>query len=153
MKKYMLFFYYLFVCLITPLFAFEKIEKKSSTKDGYTIELWQIDKEEQPDSYEFYTGLISNNSKEKFIWCFNTLNKAIEKFEDLKDVEVEGEGIDDDEAVGLAFLVLLGNISLKDAKQFVLENKTNIDRRKTWRKKSLEAEIKNGITIFWMKED
>lgn len=70
------------------LFAFEGLSKRAQTADGYNIRLYQIDKNEHPQYYEYYVQLTSNNSEEYFTWCFDNLAEAMEHFNWLKDSKV-----------------------------------------------------------------
>lgn len=63
--------------------------KSSSTKDGYNIDLYQIDISKYPDSYEYYVRLTCNNSKEYFIWCFYKLNDANNFFYKFQKIEID----------------------------------------------------------------
>ena len=115
------------LCFISfSIFSFEGINKKSSTKDGYSFRLYQIDKSEHPNSFEFYVELTSNNSEEYFVWCFDELNKAMTHFKWLETIEVEYE------------IELFGSW-------------VSVDKRKSWRKYSNEAEVKNDTYIlYWI---
>lgn len=78
----------LMAILTVSSFAFEGFSKESSTEDGYPIKLYQIDKSEHPDSYEFYVRLFSHDSEEVFTWCFNKIADTMEHFKWLETIEV-----------------------------------------------------------------
>ena len=103
--------------LVSGLFAFEGISKKSYTKDGYSFRLYQIDKSEHPKSYEFYVQLTSNNSEEYFTWCFDNLADAMEHFKWLETIDVVKTKQQRENAEAAAAAVLFGLISLDDAKK------------------------------------
>ena len=80
---------FILILISASLFAFEGIEKKANTKDGYNFKLYQVDKTEKPKCYEYYVQLTSDDSEEYFIWCFDKLNEAMEHFKwqkyDIRD--------------------------------------------------------------------
>ena len=77
------------LCFISfQIFSFEGINKETTTKDGYSFRLYQIDKSEHPNGYEFYVKLTSNDSEEYFVWCFDKLNEAMTHFKWLETIEV-----------------------------------------------------------------
>lgn len=78
------------LCFISfSIFSFEGIDKKSTTKDGYDFRLYQIDKSEYSNCFEFYIILTSDNTQKHFVWCYDSLIKATTHFKWLETIDVE----------------------------------------------------------------
>lgn len=120
-------FFLLTILLYLPfsLFAFEGLSKRSQTADGYNIRLYQIDKIEHPQSYEYYVQLTSNNSEEYFTWCFDNLAETMEHFNWLKDIKV------------------VYTYTLYDT-PFTADN------RKIWRQYAWEADTSGTYINYWI---
>ncbi len=141
--------------LVSGLFAFEGISKKSYTKDGYGFQLYQIDKSENPDWYEFYVCLTSNNSEEYFTWCFNDLADAMEHFKWLETIEVVKTEQYRENAEVYTYLVLLGQMTLEEAQKAAQKEKlitTKIDRREDWRTYAKRAEQSGNYIRYWISK-
>lgn len=154
MKKYILVL--IFLSFVWSAFAFEGISKTASSADGYTVSLYQIDKSVNPDCYEFYVRLKSNNSQEFFTWCFDNLNEAMEHFEWLKTINVVEIKREREGAEALGYMVLFGTITLaeaqKQAQKLPITTK-KYDKRKDWRNYSYKAEVSsNGYTNYWISK-
>lgn len=78
----------LIASLTLSTFSFEGFSKKSSTEDGYPIEIQQMDKSEKLHNYEFEVSLLSKDSEERFVWLFNDLVDAKSHFEWLRTINV-----------------------------------------------------------------
>lgn len=155
MKK--LFVVLLGLCFINfSLFSFEGISKKSYTKDGYGFQLYQIDKSENPEWYEFYVRLTSNNSEECFTWCFNNLNEAMEHFKWLETVEVVKTEQQIENADYYVASVILGQMTLEQAQKAAQKEKiitvVKRDNREYWRKYSKEAEPEGTYINYWISK-
>lgn len=152
MKKYV--FILIFISFFWSAFAFEGISKVASSTDGYTVRLYQIDKSVNPDQYEFYVQLKSNNSQEFFTWCFDNLNEAMEHFEWLKTINVVEIKREREGAEALGYMVLFGTITLAEAQKQAQKLPTKeYDKRKDWRNYSWEATVSsNGYTNYWISK-
>lgn len=141
--------------LVTSVFAFEGLSKKSYTKDGYAIRVYQIDKSEYPKSYEFYVQLTSNNSEEYFTWCFDNLADTMEHFKWLETVEVVKTEQQRENADAAAAAVLFGLISLDDAKKALSKEKiitVKTDKRNDWRTYTKGADQSGSYINYWISK-
>lgn len=154
MKK--LFVVLLSLCFINfSLLSFEGISKKSYTKDGYAIRVYQIDRSEHPKSYEFYVQLTSNNSEEYFTWCFDNLADTMEHFKWLETVEVVKIEQQRENAEAYALFVLLGQMTLEQAQKAAQKEEivtTKYDKRELWREYSKEAEPEGTYIRYWISK-
>ena len=108
-------------------FAFEGLSKQSQTLDGYSIRIYQIDKNEHPNSFEYYVQLTSNNSEEYFTWCFNSLVDSMEHFNWLKDNKV---------VYTLTFY----------------ESPVSLDCRRSWRQYAYDADTAGTYINYWISK-
>lgn len=127
------FIFLLFLVFNNSLFAFEGLSKSASTADGYGFRIYQIDKAKNPDSYEYYVQLTSNNSEEYFTWCFNNLAEAMEHFNWLKDIKV---------VYHVPEHFLFG----------VKISASNEDRRNSWRQYAKSAEAIGNYINYWISK-
>lgn len=148
MKKSFLFF--LLLLFITNIIAAEDFTKNSKTKDGYSITLYQG--KQTKSNYEYSIKLTSNNSEEYFIWGFDKLNDAMEHFRWLESEEIVKKEADDG-TEGLALLVLLGMISINDARDLASSTTPTyktVDKRTDWRTYSYDASIEEDGYIIYL---
>ena len=142
------------LCFISfSVFSFEGIAKKSATKDGYGFQLYQIDKSEFPDSYEFYVRLTSNNSEEYFTWCYDNLKDALEQFKWLETINVVYTEQQRENAEIYALLFLAGKMTFEQAQNEAQKRKiitVKQDRRKQWRDSSYKAEQSGTYINYWI---
>lgn len=153
MKKFILVLAMIF--MVGSVFAFEGISKKSYTKDGYVFQLYQIDKSENPDWYEFYVRLTSNNSEEYFTWCFNDLADTMEHFKWLETIKVVKTEQQRENADSYAAAVLLGVMSFEEAKKAASKEKlitVKTDKRKDWRTYTKGAEQSGSYINYWISK-
>lgn len=145
------------LCFISfSAFSFEGLAKKSSTKDGYGFRLYQIDKSEFPDSYEFYVRLTSNNSEEHFTWCSNSLKEALEQFKWLETINVVYTEQQRENAEIITLLFLAGKMTFEQAQNAAQNAKiitVKQDRRKQWRDYSYKAEQSGTYINYWISLD
>ena len=153
MKRFITIIFSLF--LISGLFAFEGLSKKSYTKDGYAIRIYQIDKSEYPKSYEFYVQLTSNNSEEYFTWCFDNLADTMEHFKWLETIEVVKTEQQRENADSYMAAALLGWMSFEEAKKATSKEKMitiKTDRREDWRTYTKGAEQSGNYINYWISK-
>ena len=93
-----------------------KIIKTVETQDYHQADLFQITKSEYTNNYDYFVYINFTKSEEGFFWFFENLAEAMEHLKWFNTIEIEKKENEDSGA--LAAMVLLGLITLNEAKEF-----------------------------------
>ena len=111
-----------------------------NSKSDIRDKIMDIEKDLRNLEYEYCVKLVSDETKECFIWFFHNLSESMEHFKWLSSITVVKTERIVENAEGYAYLVLFRVITLEEAREMI-ENE----------KMAAATEIKNQIADFSIK--